>query len=337
MPALMLFLAVLSLAAPAQAGSGWSQTPREDGTTIDWRLDRPDGLAHRGLIVLAQGTGCTSVEHNRSFDLVESSFPGFALLTVEKRGVAPGDRPEDDQEGCGAAFHENHTKSHRVDDYLAVLGHLRDTKRWDGRLVLVGGSEGGQVVAQLSEPSGADAAIMLVSGGGTTFGEAVKLFMQSEMDILGVPEEVRPSIDDIYDDIRANPDSTELWAGHSYRYWADSIDRRGVDDMLRTDASLLMIHAGRDRSVATQTARPVPDIFAARGRCNLTYWEFPGYDHAMLEADGTSRMADVLAKAAAWVEAEPADARGRACAQPNFDAGTTLGALPVDGTKRKGG
>lgn len=32
------------------------------------------------------------------------------------------------------------------------------------------------------------------------------------------------------------------------------------------------------------------------------YWEFPGLDHAMADAQGISRMEGVLAQAAAWLE-----------------------------------
>jgi len=74
--------------------------------------------------------------------------------------------------------------------------------------------------------------------------------------------------------------------------------------MLRADAGFLLIQGGRDVSGAPDAARAVNDLFAGAGRCNLTYWEFPGYDHGMNDRDGNERLADVLAQAGAWLAAQ---------------------------------
>jgi hypothetical protein len=56
-----------------------------------------------------------------------------------------------------------------------------------------------------------------------------------------------------------------------------------------------------DRSAPIDAARAASDLFAAAGRCNLTYWEFPGYDHAMMDVNGQSRIGQVLKQTSQWL------------------------------------
>lgn len=48
--------------------------------------------------------------------------------------------------------------------------------------------------------------------------------------------------------------------------------------------------------------RALPDRFAAQGRCNLIYWEFPALDHGMTDPAGRSRLPAIARLAAAWAE-----------------------------------
>ena len=286
--------------AAALAGPQRFETPRSDGSTIHWTLDQPRDAT--GILLLAQGSGCQSAERNANLALTRAAFPSFAALTVEKYGVAPGDDPANDHEDCSPTFRGHHTITQRVEDAAAVLAALRGKDWWNGRLVLIGGSEGGDVIARLSARIDADAAILISTGGGKTFGEMVRQSITAEMERHAVPEQHWPPVDRIFEQVRANPQSDELWAGSSFRFWADAIDRRIMDSMLESRTRFLLIQGDRDVSTPPELARMVADGFASAGRSNLTYWEFPALDHAMTDAQGTSEMKDVLAQAAAWLE-----------------------------------
>ena len=55
----------------------------------------------------------------------------------------------------------------------------------------------------------------------------------------------------------------------------------------------------------------VRDDFERAGRRNLTYWEFPGYDHQMKDTGGASHMDEVMQRIAGWlgkVTASPSSA-----------------------------
>lgn len=291
-------------ASPAMAEPRSLETPRPDGSVIHWTLDLPVNEGKSALVVIAQGSGCAAAMQSSNLELARSAFGNLAALTVEKYGVEPGDNPTDDHGNCSQAFREHHTVSQRVADYRQIIGSLRDAAWWNGKLVLFGGSEGGIVMAMLAPEVRADAAILISTGGGVPFGQMVR---------QSIPEEGWPTVDATFERARQNPDSTELWAGQSLRFWADAIDRRAADYMLRADTDFLLIQGGRDRAGASNVARAVGDLFASAGRCNLTYWEFPAFDHGMIDANGNAHMIEVLSQASLWLASRTATNVSAAC------------------------
>ncbi len=295
----IVFCTAVMLLSSANSVAQTFTTARPDDSALHWRLDIPDTADKSvGLVVLMQGSGCLSADHNANLSQVRSVFSEFAALTVEKYGVSPGD----DSEECSPEFYENHSVSQRIADYLQIIGSLRSRAWWNGQLVLVGGSEGGGVAAALAEPAQADAVVLISTGGGITFGQMVRDSIMDTMHRHSVPEAEWPAIDAAFAYAREHPDSSDTWAGSSYRYWADAIDRRPVDDMLAANSAFLLLHGSADSSSAVQSARMTADRFADAKRCNLTSIEFSSYDHSMIDADGRSRMSDVLELARNWVD-----------------------------------
>lgn len=298
MRALIALLVPMTLAAPALAEVTRHQTPRADGSPIHWTLDAPQVPA--GLIVLAQGSGCLGSDINYNLGQARAAFADFAALRVEKHSVLPDDAPENDHLGCGDDFYAHHTVGQRIADYQVVLA---DLPRMDGPVVLFGGSEGGPVIAALAAQGLGDAVIMFSTAPGVSFGEMVR---------ASIPPEGQAQADAAFAAARAAPDSDEIWAGTSYRYWADALDRRALDDMLRADVPFLLVQGGRDGAAPVMAARVAVDAFAAAGRCNLTYWEFPGLDHALIDMQGRSHLAATIAQARFWADATLASEPGPA-------------------------
>ncbi|MDR0253760.1 MAG: alpha/beta hydrolase [Brucellaceae bacterium] len=293
---------LLSVVAFSVSAEEQKTVKRADGSVISWYLDKPQTTEKTGLIILAQGSGCQSVTTSGNMKLARSAFADFTALTVDKYGVETGDNPPDPfDKDCSASFRAHHTMTQRVDDYRRVLESLQQEPWWNGQLVLFGGSEGGDIAARLAAEVKADAVILLSTGGGTTFGEMVKQSMEGEMLLNNVPKDQWPQVDKEFAHARANPQSSEKWAGSSYRFWADAIDHRPVDAMLKSDAALLLIQGSADTSTPVSNARMTLDEFEKAKRCNLTYWEFAGYGHGMQDTQGKSRMADVLAQANFWL------------------------------------
>lgn len=298
-----ILLAVASLllsAYPVLAEAVRFETPRQDGSTIHWSLDRQDAST-AGLLVLMQGSGCASSASSGNLAKAREAFSNFAVLTVEKYGVKPSASPASTGEACSAEFYRNHSVSQRVADYLDVIAKLRGAPWWNGRLVLFGGSEGADVASRLAVPAHADAVIVLSLGGGHTFGEDVRWSVEQQMIREAVPRAEWPDVGTVFSEAKAAPRSGKTWGGSGYRFWADSVDHRAADDLVRFDGPILMIHGSADISMPIASARATLDMFAEKKRCNLTFWEYASYDHGMTDPAGQSHMAEVLDQAATWV------------------------------------
>ena len=287
----LLPLLLLALSAgPVPAAQTDHQLPRPDGSLIHYTIDTPPGES-AGLLVLAQGSGCKPGARNRSLATTRAAFPAYTALIVEKSGITPDSAADDS--ACPQAFLDTYTLSQRVSDYELVLAHLQAGPAPAQNVVLFGGSEGGLAMEALAARIHPAAAILLSGSVGGTFGEMV---------LSTVPPEGQSSVAGGFAQARANPDSTIL-SGHSYRFWADIIDHRSSDYLTATDTPFLLIYGGRD-TASVQNVRPLADRFAAEGRCNFTWWEYPALDHGMANPAGISQLQQVVTMAAAWTAAD---------------------------------
>lgn len=282
-----LLLLALS-AGPASAGQETHSLPRPDGSLIHYSLDTPTGES-AGLLVLAQGSGCQPGAGSANLAIVRAAFPAHTALIVEKSGITPNSAIVDGLTDCPADFIATFTLSQRIEDYERVLAHLRPDSMDD--VILFGGSEGGLAMEALAARIRPAAAILLSGSVGGTF---------EDMVLSTVPAEGKTIVAAGFAEARANPDST-LFSGHTNRFWADSLDHRSSDYLDSSDTPFLLIYGGRDPA-AGQNGRVLADRFAAAGRCNLSYWEFPALDHGMADPAGSSRMGDIARLAATWAE-----------------------------------
>ena len=283
-------LMLAALAIPASAAPETARLERADGGFIHYTIDAPEGRS-AGLVVLAQGSGCAPGARNASIAVARAAFPAHTALIVEKVGITPDAAVGDGFTDCPSEFHSGYTVSQRVEDYVSVLAAVRP--QVPGELVLFGGSEGGLAMAMLAARIHPDAAIILSSATGMPFADMVR---------STVPPEGHATIDAGFAAARANPQSTELFAGSTYRFWADMLDRTALAEMESTDTPFLVIQGGSDTSSPVAAARLTADSFAAAGRCNLTYWEFPALDHGMRDPAGVSRLETILRQAALWAQ-----------------------------------
>ncbi|WP_332701491.1 alpha/beta hydrolase [Devosia sp.] len=277
---------------PAGAFAEVQQLPRGDGSVIRYSLDvPPDG--NEGLLVLAQGSGCEPAIGSANLATVRAAFPQYSALIVEKAGVTGSGDADQSDDICSQEFVDTFTFTGRVQDYETVLEHLTTDGNAGAEIVLFGGSEGGLAMEMLAARLQPKATIILSGSVGTTFGDMV---------LASVPPEGQPIVEAGFADARANP-SSEMFSGHTKRFWADILDHRSSAYLKATETPVLLIYGGRDESSSVQAARTLADSFAKEGRCNLVWWEFPGLDHGMADPSGKSYLDRVANLASAWVEA----------------------------------
>jgi pimeloyl-ACP methyl ester carboxylesterase len=277
---------------PATAATLDLTARRDDGSLIYWSVDRQHERTKQGILLLGQGSGCAATRQNPNLERAKRLVPDFAVVMVEKYGVRPSDAPKDPFGGCSATFYAHHTVSQRVTDYERVLAQVEASPWWDGRLVLFGGSEGGAAVSMLAPRVGPTAVVIFSTAPGRSFRETFK---------FAVPPQVAAQADSEFTKIKAEPLSSKVWGGNSYRWWADILDHDLTADLLSVRAPILLVHGERDQSAPVQVARMLRDDFQRAGRCNMTYWEFAGYDHQMQDAAGASHIDEVMQRIAGWL------------------------------------
>ncbi|MEO1787168.1 MAG: alpha/beta hydrolase [Pseudomonadota bacterium] len=269
-------------------------TLRADASPINWTLEPATSGRTEKILLVSQGSGCAPARSSVNVEMISALAVDFATLTIEKYGVKPSDAPSDPSNDCSTAYFENHTVSQRVMDAKMVLADLDRRGQLPYDLALFGGSEGGAVVSILAhEVPEARAVVVLSTGTGLTM---------SEFFPMVVPPPVAAQMEVVFEAARANPESTEIAGGNSYKWWADVLDRRLSDDLLKSTVPILIVHGEKDRSAPVLSARAARDAFSEAGESErLTYWEFEGFDHQMVDGDGVSHMGDVLADVVSWL------------------------------------
>ncbi|WP_444938174.1 alpha/beta hydrolase family protein [Microbulbifer sp. JMSA002] len=266
---------------------------RPDTSTLYWSLEFPAHSESHGLLLIAQGSGCLPAIKNKTVQQVKKIAPKFAVLLVEKYGVTHADGPNDQFKDCSQAYVTNHTVEQRTRDIVQIVEELKGADWWNGKLVLFGGSEGGDVVARLAPKLNPDAAVVFSSGLGQSFAEVLKSL---------VPPHVATEVDAKLAYARTNPESVEVWGGNSMRWWADVVDRVPVNDLLDSHVPVLLIQGTEDKSSPVSSGRAARDAYTNAGRCELSYWEYPGYDHYMTDTDGVNHRREVFERVARWIE-----------------------------------
>jgi len=265
---------------------------RADDSPIHWSIEHPESGGKRGLLLIAQGSGCLPAIQNPVVARAGSVAPGFSTLLVEKYGVSHGDRPENPMNDCSEEFFAHHTVSQRADDVALVIGDLKKSDWWNGKLVLFGGSEGGAVVARLAPRLQPDAVVVFSSGLGESLATSLPRV---------IPPEAAKMADAEFAEARNNPHSTERWGGNSYRWWADIVDDVLVNHLLKTEVPVLLVQGARDQFAPVESGRATRDAYRAASRCELTYWELPDYDHFMTDSDGNNHREEVFSRISAWI------------------------------------
>jgi poly(3-hydroxybutyrate) depolymerase len=122
---------------------------RADGSDLLLLSDGPPGTGRYPLLVYFHGSGCSSATNAATF-LAALKDMGYGFAAPEKRGARPGD----DGGRCTAEYLATNDRTLRVADGRAVIASARRLfPRWDGRLVLAGGSEGACIAATLAAES----------------------------------------------------------------------------------------------------------------------------------------------------------------------------------------
>lgn len=244
--------------------SCWAETAvsvRADTTEVMYYLDRPEAATYP-LVVILQGSECLKVSHKYASYIDAVNRGGAAVLRVEKPGLT-----EDTEIGsCPPEYLERNTPQQRVLDILGVLAELRvKDKGWNGKVALVGGSEGA-IVAAMTAPMvcGLQSVALLSGGSGRPFYEEVFLACAHQMIAQGMDtEEIEAKIIELHAEmveIINNPQADGEWlsdgelARNSHLWWTRAVRLDLAIPTQKIQAPILILHGRSDPSMSVEGA-----------------------------------------------------------------------------------
>lgn len=305
-------VAAAEQAKPAVSRDDDFTLTRLNGTALDAYLRRPVHAGKFPLIVLMQGSGCDSLV-DPFLQLTESYGDRYARLVVEKVGVKRGD----DGQHCTQDYLNYNTVDLRVFDYLQVLAHLRAAAPWwDGKLYIIGASEGGLTAGILAAFAPETQRVAILSyGGGVTMAEARPDAIYAEVIQEGrTPAQAAASKAEAikaYPDIRANPVAGRSFDGdtNTYKWWASILDLRLANVLPDITAPIYLVQGSRDEEMPVASSQKAAQLLQAQGRKDFEYCEYPGLSHEYNSSDGQSELAGVFLDAIDWLTGAPAPKR----------------------------
>lgn len=276
---LFLFLPVLSYADTTEK----FQFTRPDGSTLVGYYSPPyDATKPFPVGLIIHGSQCESISvWHEDFRSLVIDF-GAALITIEKQGIySPTeiDLYEYDMTNC---------LDHRLEDHLLLIQKLREglIPGWNGRIIMIGGSEGGRIAAALSaQTPEIKATVLFTSGGGLNSVEELQIAFTKYLKSRGESdEEIAETLmflDHQISEMLTDPTPGKIFLSYTYKWWASHLSRNVINDLINIDHPIFYAHGTHDTVVPIESAEKVVEIFQELGKTNMTYRRVEGYDHDM--------------------------------------------------------
>ena len=251
---------------------------------ITFHIERFETGGPRPIILVIDGSGCKGALRKGFASLLRPAagrFANYAKLTLTKPGIDP---QATDQNGCSQEYRERYSIDRAVLDHLRVLQHLKSAEWWDGRLLVWGWSDGGDIGARLiSYYPNVERAMLGAQGGGYTMAQHMEDFWQCPADRVAAEkrEQCLEEIRGWFDEVRERPLASE-GRRESHQLWRSRLFADLVPLLADDTTPLLVMHGAKDRdNTPVESARLLVTRLKERGRENLRYCEIPGMAHGM--------------------------------------------------------
>ena len=260
----------------------WSLVPKkqtvisDDGyPLITYKLImKPDifkGKPPRMLIFYIQGSEYETAL-SKAGVLAGSTAIGASVVVLERRGIY--ENQNIDWDTC----YKFSMKEVRVEDHLKVIRECLKTIDYEIPVIIMAANEGGDIASVIAaREKRITHLILLGSGGGWSHAEELKYFLSTKGYYFDIDSSDK--INSIFEDVKSNPDSMKMWAGHPYRRWNSYLWDRSVDHLVKLDIPIFLAHGNKDESVPVESSRAVRAIFEKLGKKNLTYKEYENANH----------------------------------------------------------
>ena len=177
------------------------------------------------------------------------------------------------------------------------------------KLIVLGSSQGSDVVAKLGTINSDITHIVFLAAGGinqladfpTMVRKDVYKGIITEVESKIIIDSLLVQIQQIYN----NPSPTKFWDDNSYLSYA-SFSEPPLENLLQIDIPIFVGIGMADENVPVESAYVIPIEFMRHGKTNLTFKHYPNLDHSFVEimSDGSyvDHSDEVTREFLAWIE-----------------------------------
>lgn len=197
----------------------------------------------------------------------------------------------------------------RVNSASKIIDFLsKKIKIKNNEIIVIGYSEGGQVVPKLAlENKNINKIVNIVGGGLNQFYDFITAERLKVHKGIISADSAQNKIDSFnlkFKEIYKNPNATDkFWLGHTYNRWASFCKDIPLENMLKLDIPILLVSGGYDENSPITGIDYVELEFLRQGKENLTYKVYPNCDHWFNDqALETNRLTEMLNDVIEWIE-----------------------------------
>lgn len=250
------------------------------------------------------GSDCSSMSYflPQYFRGLEGESGGLRIFVLQKRFIER--RTWGRFSGCSDEFIRTDYPERWIADqteFIKMQLAGGDPARVSRRIVVMGISEGGDIIPVLAQRiKGVTHAVILSNGGMDPLDayrlQAKKHGFSDSLAALELLTQTPPS----------DPDAkVHRINGRTWRYWSQLRDLKHTENLLALQIPILMAMGEVDQAVPIESAWYLRDQFARHGKSNLTLLTYPDANHA-LQTDDRSRLPDFFHQMDLWLESSHA-------------------------------
>jgi len=162
------------------------------------------------------------------------------------------------------------------------------------KVMVIGHSEGSDVVAKLGTINKQITHIGFWSGGGNTQFYDFALFIRKKVISGEITEkEGQEEMEQLFSEIKdiyKHPKSLEKqWLGHPYKKWVNATEP-AINNLLQIDIPIFVAIGAKDKAVPMESSLLIPIEFIRHQKTNLTYKVYPNLDHSFIVVDENKNM-----------------------------------------------
>lgn len=192
----------------------------------------------------------------------------------------------------------HYTVNERVQSAVTVIDYFLENNNYQD-VILLGASDGGMILPSIYNKvknKEKVSKLIVMAGGGLSQYEEFKILRSNHSLPNGYKSELL-RLDNMINEIKKDPDSlTQQYLGWPFKRWSSFMFYRPIDEYIKIDVPILVIHGEKDISTPVESSREIQHEFSKLGKSNLTYIEYKGWDHQL-----STHMKVILKDISNWI------------------------------------